>query len=102
MTLTQGPPPSAVLLSAIMVEAAGNPFFITELMHLSAQRSLTYSSEHAIIAGRAIPRSVRGAIRQRIERLSVACNTLLAMGAVIGREWSMARCCACTVCRRAR
>jgi predicted ATPase len=88
MTLTMGQPPSAALLRAMMHQAAGNPFFITELLHLSA--SATNFPEPAIIAGRAIPKSVRGAIRQRIERLSAACSTLLTIGAVIGREFSLA------------
>jgi DNA-binding CsgD family transcriptional regulator len=90
MTLAVGQPPSAALLSTMMQNTAGNPFFITELMHLGAQQPATHSPAQARLTGCDIPISVRGSIRQRVERLSAACSTLLTIGAVIGREWSVA------------
>ena len=49
-------------------------------MHLIEQGRTTDRSDNEVLLGRAIPKSVRGAIRQRIERLSAASTALLMRG----------------------
>ena len=82
-----GQVPSAALLELIVAGTAGNPFFVMELTQL-----LTRSSgvEH-LPALHAIPQTVRGAIRQRLNRLSTECNRILNTAAVMGREFTLAR-----------
>ena len=82
-----GQAPVAPLLTTIMNETGGNPFFMTEVAH-----QLLHESEQADDDERTsrLP-TVRGAIRQRLNRLSPHCNQLLNQAAVIGREFSLTR-----------
>jgi DNA-binding CsgD family transcriptional regulator len=80
-TTGQAPPPA--LLTTVMAETAGNPFFITELIQLLVR------SDTGASGSRALPPTVRGAIRQRLNLLSSESNTILNIAAVIGREFSL-------------
>jgi DNA-binding CsgD family transcriptional regulator len=89
--LATGQTPSASLLKAVITETAGNPFFIIEIAHL-----LTHTGDVECLEGGAalihpIPQTVRGVIRQRLNRLSVTCNYILNCAAVMGRDFSLAR-----------
>ena len=91
--LNVGQMPSAALLDAVLAETAGNPFFVIELAHLLARTGAAVRQENKpglrpepALTGwgtddqvwrGAIPPTVRGAIRQRLDRLSPACNALL-------------------------
>lgn len=87
MEATTGERPMAPLVTKILNETGGNPFFMTEVAH-----HLLQSEDHATHARRAtLPPTVRSAIRQRLNRLSQTCNQLLNQAAVIGREFSLTR-----------
>jgi DNA-binding CsgD family transcriptional regulator len=79
--------PSESLLAVVINETAGNPFFVIELTHLLARTGGV--AQPAPL--RAIPQTVRGVIRQRLNRLSGACNQILNSAAVIGRDFSLTR-----------
>jgi DNA-binding CsgD family transcriptional regulator len=89
--LTTGQTPAAALLAAIITETAGNPFFIIELTHLLARTGSVEHSGGDAAWTHAIPPTVRGAIRQRLNRLSAACNHILNSAAVMGRDFSPTR-----------
>jgi DNA-binding NarL/FixJ family response regulator len=87
--LTSGQSPAASLLTAVVTETAGNPFFISALVHLLARAGAAKLSAGEVAWSRAIPQTVRGAIRQRLDRLSAACNNVLNAAAVMGRDFSL-------------
>jgi DNA-binding CsgD family transcriptional regulator len=84
-----GRPPPAPLVAAVYQQTEGNPFFVTELVRL-----LGAEGRLAPVPGAAgplaIPPTVRAAIGRRLDRLSAACRGVLAVAAVIGREFSLA------------
>jgi DNA-binding NarL/FixJ family response regulator len=87
LTAITGQPPAASLVTTVLNKTGGNPFFLTEIAHHLLQREPIIASDpHAKL----LP-TVRGAIRQRLNRLSPACNRLLSLAAVIGREFTLTR-----------
>lgn len=82
-----GQPPDAPLVATVLNETGGNPFFLTEVAHHLIQQD----ESAAPALHRKLPPTVRGAIRQRLKRLSPACNRLLTLAAVIGREFTLTR-----------
>lgn len=87
MQATTGQTPVATLLTTILNETGGNPFFMNEVAHLLAHED--EQEAHAMRTN--LPSTVRSAIRQRLNRLSPHCNLLLNQAAVIGREFSLTR-----------
>ncbi|MGH2597787.1 MAG: ATP-binding protein, partial [Dehalococcoidia bacterium] len=97
------PPPPVV--AAIARGTNGNPFFVTEIARLLATTDVTTAEAWGTpTAGRrrptrgqpgsaawtfGIPPSVRAVIMRRLERLSLVCNQILTVAAVIGREFSL-------------
>lgn len=87
MQATTGQTPVATLLTTILNETGGNPFFMNEVAHHLLQKG-----EMTAPDGRTtLPPTLRTAIRQRLNRLSSSCNQLLNRAAVIGREFSLTR-----------
>lgn len=84
---TTGQPPATSLVATALAETGGNPFFLTEIVHHLRQQDEADGPTQPI---KLLP-TVRGAIRQRLNRLSPACNWLLTVAAVIGREFTLTR-----------
>jgi predicted ATPase len=80
--------PSPALVATIAAETDGNPFFVREVTQLLMVEAGL--AQRAPTAGRLrVPESVREVLGRRLDRLSAACNRLLAVAAVIGREFSV-------------
>jgi hypothetical protein len=80
-----GMPPSAEVAAAVHDMTEGNPFFIQEVVRLLADSGgLTGSGSGLSLT---LPQSVRDAIGRRLDALPEACNALLRVAAVIGREF---------------
>lgn len=91
MQAFMGRAPVATLLTTIMNQTGGNPFFMTEVAHQLLRREMQAANDlHTELLPTALP-TVRGAIRQRLNRLSSHCNQLLNQASVIGREFSLTR-----------
>lgn len=84
---TLGQPPDGSLVATILNETGGNPFFLTEVAYQLRQQDESAAPDRHT----KLPPTVRGAIRQRLKRLSPACNRLLTLAAVIGREFTLTR-----------
>jgi predicted ATPase len=82
-----GRTPVTTLLTTIMNETGGNPFFMTEV----ARQLLREDPQATGDVRTALLPTLRGAIRQRLSRLSRHCNQMLNQAAVIGREFSLMR-----------
>lgn len=63
------------LVSQVHARTSGNPFFVTEVVHLQ-------SSDRDVI-----PENVRAVLQRRLSRLSEATIQLLIVGSVMGREF---------------
>jgi hypothetical protein len=80
LELATGSAPSEELVAAVHGATEGNPLFVVETARLIAARGAP--------AGRvAIPGSVRAAIRERLARLLPGTRGVLALAAVIGRDF---------------
>jgi len=83
------PPPD--MAEAVRDRAEGNPFFVREFAYLIRQTG-TRTPEGLPQWDRwrmEIPEGVREVIGRRLERLPEECNSLLTLGAVIGREFDI-------------
>src|SRR5205085_5608287 len=81
-----GREPEPEVAEIICARTDGNPFFVTELLHLlQAQGQLSDTPGESI--RREIPRGVRDVIRQRLAGLSEPARSLLATAAVAGRTF---------------
>ena len=93
MRHVSGVPPAQELVEAVYRQTQGNPLFVTEVVRLLAQEQKL--TQDPIVDGVAenlgIPDGVREAIGRRLYRLSDACNRVLAIGSVVGREFGMAQ-----------
>src|SRR5262245_9876649 len=89
--LTTGQPADQAVVSAVYKETEGNPFFVTEVVRLLTTESNNHAafgnSQSAITL--TVPQSVRSVIERRLAHLSEECRQLLAVAAVIGREFDL-------------
>ena len=77
------PPPG--LTEAIHAQTDGNPLFVSELVRLlDAEGRIADTGAHLDI-----PPGVRAVISRRVGRLSEPCRSLLAVAAVLGREFDL-------------
>ena len=75
------------LLALVRREAAGNPFFVQELLrHLDE----TGSTGLLALLRSEVPTAAREVIGHRLARLGDDCRRLLTIGAVVGREFDLA------------
>ena len=75
------------LLALVRREAAGNPFFVQELLrHLDE----TGSTGLLALLRSEVPAAAREVIGHRLARLGDDCRRLLTIGAVVGREFDVA------------
>jgi DNA-binding SARP family transcriptional activator/tetratricopeptide (TPR) repeat protein len=78
--------PAPRLGAAVHAETEGNPLFVGEIVRLLvAERRLDEPATKPIV----IPQSVREVIGRRLHHLSDRCNRLLAVAAVLGREFDL-------------
>jgi DNA-binding CsgD family transcriptional regulator len=91
IALVCGVSPPRALVREIHSRTAGNPLFVTEVVRLLHQQgvlspgSITTPLEQDI----GIPAGVRDAIRRRLDRLSQDCYRVLALAAVVGRQFGL-------------
>ena len=85
ITTARTPPPS--LTTAVFQETEGNPFFVAEVVRLLATegRLDQRNDAHWSVS---IPQGVREVVGRRLEQLTEKCNEVLAVAAVIGREFA--------------
>ena len=86
--ITAGVKPPAGLVATVYQETEGNPFFVNEVVRLLVSDGRLTGEERFTSWGALIPQGVREVIGRRLEHLSEACNDLLTLAAVIGREFS--------------
>jgi tetratricopeptide (TPR) repeat protein len=81
------------LIRFVTETTQGNPLFMTEMLrHLSetgASTEIKALGTHPNLAALGLPESIRDAVGRRISRLSQACNTLLTVASVAGRDFSL-------------
>ncbi|MEA2155713.1 MAG: hypothetical protein QOE11_1853, partial [Solirubrobacteraceae bacterium] len=77
-----GDVPSAGLTAAVHAETEGNPFFVAEIARRLGEGAAAHRLE--------LPESVRELIERRLAGLGEPCLRLLAVAAVIGREFELA------------
>jgi predicted ATPase len=97
----QGPAP-AETLDAIYALTEGNPFFIEEILKslitvgaittsgIDASLSADRIGEGYALNAMPIPRSLQGAVQQRVNQLSAAARHVLTLAAVAGRRFDFA------------
>ncbi|MGH2410769.1 MAG: hypothetical protein ACRDGS_10425, partial [Chloroflexota bacterium] len=88
------PEPRVTMLQS---QCHGNPFFIIELLALLRHESGDAGDTSgggkldAILAGeRSLPHTIRQTLTRRLDRLGIACRTLLRVGAVLGERFDIA------------
>ncbi|MBI3304302.1 MAG: AAA family ATPase, partial [Deltaproteobacteria bacterium] len=84
-----GAKPTASLIRAVHEKTEGNPFFVSEMVRLLAAEGRLPSAEGQAAWSVSISQGVRETIRRRLAQLSSACLRLLAVAAVIGREFAL-------------
>jgi DNA-binding SARP family transcriptional activator/tetratricopeptide (TPR) repeat protein len=84
--LISGEPASDEFVAALTDETEGNPLFVGEIVRLLAAEGRL---EGASTPRLAIPESVRDVIARRLRHLSVECNRVLVLAAVLGREFGL-------------
>ena len=89
--LAAGVKPPDGLVDAVYTHTEGNPLFVTEVVRLLVQEG---ELEEEKLKKRIrwtvrIPEGVREVIGRRLDRLSERCNEILAVAAVLGREFTL-------------
>src|SRR5262245_12315143 len=79
-----GAKPAPALVSALADLTEGNPFFVREMARWLRDEKRPLDGPVPTLA---LPQGVRDALGRRLEALSGACNELLRVAAVIGREF---------------
>jgi predicted ATPase len=79
--------PTVGLVEALYSHTGGNPFFMTEAIRLLSESGELTGGGTCIPGRMRIPKGVRAAIGQRLNRLSERCNEVLATASIIGREF---------------
>jgi predicted ATPase len=91
---TNGAVPTARLVSAVHGTTEGNPFFIEEMLRHLVESGAIIEREGRWTTDRppdalGLPAGVREVVGQRLARLSGACNSVLTIAAVVGREFGL-------------
>ncbi len=87
--MTSGSAPPGALVEAVYRETEGNPFFVNEIVRLLVADGRMERAEEVTSWSVTIPQSVREVVGRRLDHLSEACNQVLTVGAVIGREFGL-------------
>jgi DNA-binding CsgD family transcriptional regulator len=90
VTTTVGKAPPVWLTSAIHDQTDGNPLFVREVVRfLGEQDYFATAAASATPVMIRLPEGVREVIGRRLNLLSTVCNDVLALAAVIGREFTL-------------
>src|SRR5262249_41011782 len=84
-------PPPAWLASSLHNQTEGNPLFLREIVRFLEQQGVLGGDRSALTAlppAIRIPEGVREVIGRRLNLLSQSCNRVLAVAAVIGRDFA--------------
>jgi tetratricopeptide (TPR) repeat protein len=85
MAEVAGREPSRALVHSTFEETEGNPFFLSEVVNLMAEEGTLAADSVAEVK---LPEGVKEALGRRLDRLSEGANDLLALAAVVGREFA--------------
>jgi DNA-binding NarL/FixJ family response regulator len=77
---------SPEILKSLYEKTEGNPLFVSEVARILQQENFNQASSQMAIE---IPEGIQEAIGRRLNQLSVQCNELLPVAAVIGRKFSL-------------
>jgi class 3 adenylate cyclase len=89
LELSCGSTPPPALVEAVYRETEGNPFFVHEVVRL-LQSDGRLDDPHKVASWSVeIPQGVRQVVGRRLDGLSEACNELLTVAAIIGREFEL-------------
>lgn len=85
-----GRPAAPELMQAIHRQAEGNPLFVTEVVRVLDQED-AFADERSLSRDWSlrVPEGVRAVIGRRLDQLSPACNDVLRLASVIGREFGL-------------
>jgi DNA-binding winged helix-turn-helix (wHTH) protein/tetratricopeptide (TPR) repeat protein len=88
-----GQPPPAAVVSEILGETGGNPFFVEELFQHLTEENRLYDDAGRIrpelkVGELEVPHNVRLVVGRRLGRLSETTRKILAVAAVIGRSFT--------------
>ncbi len=91
VTTAVGATPPVWLSSAIHEQTDGNPLFVREVVRFLSDQGYFAQLDVSTVKPTAIrlPEGVRDVIGRRLNKLSALCNEVLALAAVIGREFSL-------------
>ena len=78
------------LAQALFEQSGGNPFFLTQLVHLLEADGSSERVERSVDSGRLLPGGVREAIAKQLEGLPEPTRRVLSIAAAIGREFPAA------------
>jgi DNA-binding SARP family transcriptional activator len=76
---------SAELAAELHAETEGNPLFVTETVRLLLAEDMRPEPGGAVRL--VVPQSVRDVISRRLAHLSAACNQMLALASILGRDF---------------
>lgn len=85
---TTGVNPGTTMISAVHAQTEGNPLFVGEVVRLLARKGRLDAEDVSGLLP-AVPESVRGVIRRRLEGLSKQCQEALALASIFGREFDL-------------
>ena len=92
ITAATGTPPPDWLSRSLYRQTEGNPLFLREIVRFLEHRGLFSADRPAPLVALPptirIPEGVKDVIGRRLNLLSARCNEMLALGAVIGRDFS--------------
>ncbi len=87
--MTTGIKPPENLVTTVYQQTEGNPFFLSEIVRLLVVEGQLERPQVTTASGVRIPEGVREVIGRRLDQLSDACNRILTIASVIGREFSL-------------
>jgi DNA-binding winged helix-turn-helix (wHTH) protein/tetratricopeptide (TPR) repeat protein len=87
IAVSGGVEPTRPLVEAVLEKTEGNPFLIIEIVRLLKEEGRLDAPAAASAWEISLPRGVREVINRRLRRLSPEARQVLAVGAVIGREF---------------
>lgn len=89
ITSVAGHPLPARIVDVVQHETEGNPFFVSEIArYLTGERGTTQWAERGGLHF-SVPETIKDVIGRRLRRLPEACQELLSIASVIGREFSL-------------
>ena len=89
LSLSAGRTPPEALVEAVYRETEGNPFFVHEVVRLLQTDGRLDRPDEVASWSVEIPQGVRQVIGRRLDALGPACNEVLTVASVIGREFEL-------------